>query len=74
MNASQIITFLNSLGVGEIEGIGVKIEEARQACIALDRRELADRLLTAREALEKVDVKTFRKNIETVVSILGHVK
>jgi hypothetical protein len=60
MNASQLIVFLNSLGVGDIDGISAKLEEARQSCLALQQEELAGRLATAREALRETDVKTYR--------------
>ena len=74
MNSTQLITFLNSLTVGEVESIAAKLGEAETACKELGQEDLADRLGQAREALRKADVQTFRKNVESVVSKLGHVK
>jgi hypothetical protein len=74
MNSTQIITFLNSLTVGEVESIAAKLDEAMTACRELGQEDLAERLGQAREALRKADVKAYRKHVEAVVSKLGHVK
>jgi hypothetical protein len=74
MDASQLITFLNSLGVGDIDGIVAKLDEARRSCIELEQQELAERLAAAGEALGRADTRTYRKNVEAVISRLGHVR
>jgi cobalamin biosynthesis protein CobD/CbiB len=74
MNTSKLIAHLNSINVGEMDGIRSKLVEARQACIALNQQELAAKLEEAEEALEKADLKTYRKRLETVVARLGHLR
>lgn len=74
MNATQIITFLNSLSVGETESISSKLKEAEAACKDLGQDEAAQRLAQAREALAQADAPAFRKHVEAVVSKIGHVK
>lgn len=74
MNPSQIISLLNSLGVGDVDKIVVKLEEAERACRELEQEELAARLAHAREALGRLDVKSYRKDVEAVVSKLGHLR
>ena len=71
---SQLIAFLNAIEVGEVTGIRDKIEVARQACIELDLRELADKLGEAGDALRSADMKTYRKRLQTVVARLGHLR
>jgi len=71
---SQLIAFLNAIEVGEMRGIRVKVEQARQACLELDLGELADKLAEAGDALRTADMKTYRKRIETVVARLGHLR
>ncbi len=74
MKPSQIIACLNSLNVGEMDGIRSKLDEAREACLALDQTLLADQLGEAGSALSRADMKTYRKRVETVISQLGHLK
>ena len=74
MSPSQIISLLNSLGVGEIDKISAKLREAEQACRDLSQDELAARLIHARESLATLDVKAYRKDVEAVVSKLGHLR
>lgn len=74
MNCSQLIAYLNALGVGELDGIKGKLLEAREACLGLERPDLADKLEQAAMALDGADMKTYRKRVETVVSSLGHLR
>lgn len=74
MKPSQIIASLNSLHVGELSAIGAKLDEARTACLELSRAELAGFLGEAREALDRSDLRTYRKRVETVIARLGHLK
>ena len=71
---SRIIALLNSLGVGEMEGIRSKLDQARRACLEMDRADLAERLEEALTALGRAEMKTYRKRVETVVSRLGHLR
>ena len=41
MNASQLVTYLNAIGIGEMDGIQAKLEEAKNACSALGETDLA---------------------------------
>jgi hypothetical protein len=73
-NPSKIIAELNALNVGEMSSIRGKLDEARRACLELDQAELADRLVEASQALERADLKTYRKRVESVVARLGHLR
>ena len=73
MNASQLVNFLNAIGIGDMDGIRAKLDEARGSCEAIGEADLAKKLTEAGEALGKADAKTFRKRIETVVAELGHI-
>ncbi len=70
----QLIAFLNALSRGDLDSIATKLEEARAACIELHQPELAAKLEEALAALRASDLKTYRRNLETVVSRLGHLK
>jgi len=74
MDAEKLMAYLHAINVGEMDGIRVKLGEARQACRELDQPELAEKLDEAGAALDLADVKTFRKRVETVIARLGHVK
>ena len=74
MDAPRLIAFLNAIEVGELDGIRGKLSVAREACLALEQTELAERLSEAESALGEVDLRTYRKRIETVISRLGHLK
>ena len=74
MTPSQLIAFLNAMSVGDLVSLRAKLEEARQACLALGLPDLADRLAEAGSALAAADLKTYRRAVETVVSRLGHVR
>ena len=74
MTPSQLIAFLNAMSFGDIVLLRAKLEEARAACLALGEADLVERLAQARAALGAVDVKTFRRMIETVVARLGHLR
>lgn len=74
MDPSQIIAALNSLGVGEVAAIRTKLDEARRACLALEQGALAQRLGEAREALDRADLKTYRKRVSSVIAQLGHLR
>jgi hypothetical protein len=74
MNASQLIAALNSIGVGELDGVRAALSEARQACSAMQQEELADKLTEAEGALLQGDMETYRKRLETVIARLGHLR
>jgi len=71
---AQIIATLNSLRRGEMDTIRRRLDEARLACVGLEQLQLAERLEEARNALGRADVKTYRKQVETVIAQLGHLK
>jgi hypothetical protein len=71
---SRIIAALNALDVGELDVIRDKLAAARRDCLELEQAELAERLAEAASALDRADLKTYRKRIETVVSRLGHLR
>lgn len=74
LSASQLIAFLNSLQLGDLDSLRARLVEAEGACEGLSRPELAERLAEARGALDSGDLKTFRRRVETVVSKLGHLR
>jgi hypothetical protein len=74
MDASQLIAHLNALHLGELDGIRQKLEQARLACVELDQSGLAQQLGDASSALERADIRHYRKCVETVISRLGHVR
>jgi hypothetical protein len=71
---SKLIAVLNALGVGELDAIRAKLDEARRACLELERADLAERLGEAASALQRADMKIYRKRVESVISQLGHLR
>ena len=74
MTAAQLVTHLNALNVGEMDRVREKLAEARDACAAIDQADLAEKLGEASAALDRADLKTYRKRVETVIAKLGHLK
>jgi len=74
VDPSRVIALLNALQLGDLAGIESKLLEARECCLELDEPDLAARLDAAAAALRLGDVKTYRRNVETVVSRLGHLR
>ena len=74
MDESNLIALLNSLSGGELDGLQAKLQEAEQGCRELGHEELGDRLGEACQALMRCDTRTYRKQVETVVSRLGHLR
>jgi hypothetical protein len=74
MNTSQLIAFLNSIQVGDLDAIQGKLRQAREACEELAQPELSSTLQEAADALSALDVRTYKKRVATVISRLGHVR
>ena len=74
MNTTQLIAFLNAIELGQMESIRGKLEQAKEACVAMDQEGLADKLSEATEALSRADLKTYRRRVETVIARLGHLR
>lgn len=74
MDSNQLIADLNAINIGDLDVIREKLEQAREACLAIDQPDLADKLLEAVQALDQADLKTYRRRVETVVSKLGHIR
>jgi hypothetical protein len=74
MNASQILSHLKALRVGDLDALRGKIQTAREACDELQQADLAGKLDEAMSALDRADMKTYRKRIETVIAKLGHLR
>jgi hypothetical protein len=73
VSVRRLIDSLNALGVGELQTLLHRLDEARTAL--RDRSELAEVdscLEEARTALVGGDLKTYRKRIERAVAQLGH--
>ena len=71
---SKVIAQLNSLSRGDLASIEGRLREAHHCCLELAELDLAAKLDAASEALRSGDVKTYRRNVETVVSRLGHLR
>jgi predicted ATPase len=74
MTPTQIIASLNAITCGDLEGIRLRIEEARTACEAIGQPGLVDCLNDALAALASGDLRTYRKRIETTIARLGHLR
>ena len=75
LDASRLIAFLNAINVGELDGIRVKLAQARRGLhLIWSRATWRASSAEAEEALFGADMKTYRKRIETVISRLGHVR
>ena len=74
MDSARLIAYLNAIRIGDLDGIRAKLDTARKACIDLEQADLADKLGEASSALSQMDMKTYRKRLETVIARLGHLK
>ena len=72
MDAKQLIAFLNAIHVGQLDSIEAKLGEATAACERLGAHDLVESLADAKEALDGLDMKRYRKRVQHVVSRLGH--
>lgn len=70
----MLIAHLNAINIGDLDLIREKLEQACRGCVEIDRPELADKLKEAVEALDRTDLKTYRRRVEAVVSKLGHMR
>ena len=74
MDPGKLISHLNAISVGDLDGIRAKLKQAREACDEIEQPDLADKLREAAEALDRADMKTYRRRVDTVVSKLGHIR
>ncbi|MCP3981496.1 MAG: hypothetical protein GY716_19530 [bacterium] len=74
MTPNQLITYLNAIGVGEMDAIAIKLQTAREACLELEQTELCEALGEALNALRQADMKTYRRRVSSVIARLGHLK
>jgi len=74
MKPAQIIGSLNALHVGDLDVIRTRLSEARRACLELEQEGLVRHLDEAEEALDRADIRTYRKRVETAIAQLGHLK
>lgn len=74
MDSAKLIAYINAIRIGDLDGIRAKLDEARKACVELEQADLADKLTEASSALSQLDMKTYRKRLETVIARLGHLK
>ena len=71
---SSLIGVLNGISVGEIGAITGKLTAARQDLAELREAELDQALEQALQAIQRGDVKDFRRLVAQLVSKLGHVR
>ena len=69
-----MIALLNSLSTGDLDALRARLDEAARACDGLGRDDLAAALAEAKASLDALDLKTFRRRVEMVVSKLGHLR
>ena len=74
MDANQLIAHLNAIKIGDLDAIRGKLQQASQACVGIEQPDLAGKLDEALEALDRLDLKTYRRRVEAVVSKLGHIR
>jgi len=74
MDPGDLISHLNAINIGDLDLIREKLLQASQACSEIEQPDLADKLDEAVEALDRLDLKTYRRRVETVVSKLGHIR
>jgi hypothetical protein len=74
MSPGKLISHLNAISVGDLDLIRVKLRQAREACVAIRQPDLAEKLREATDALDRADMKTYRRRVESVVSKLGHIR
>jgi hypothetical protein len=70
----DIIVSLNNLGIGDLDGIRRRIDEARIQVRACGQTELADKLDEAWASLARGEFSEYRRLLSLVVSRLGHLK
>jgi hypothetical protein len=71
---SRAISTLNSLGVGDLDRIHLRLGEVESDLAGLGAQELVEMLTDARGALDGGDVPLFRRRVQHVVSRLGHLR
>ena len=74
MNASQLIAHLNAMSCGDLASVSRKLDAAAEACRQMDEAELVAMLTEARGCLDRGDLKTYRRRLQTVVARLGHLR
>ena len=72
MDVRAIIHVLNNLTLGEFSRLAGRVREAREEVARLGHDEVVAILDEAVEALERADLRTFRRRIRHAVSRLGH--
>ena len=69
-----MIATLNTIEVGELEGIQSELLEVRRELMQRELGELVDHLDVCLAALRRGALKNFRRIKETIVSRLGHLR
>ena len=70
----DVIVSLNTLRIGDLDGIRGRIRDAEQQVRSSGHVELGDKLGEAAAALEQGRFSEYRRLISLVVSRLGHLK
>ncbi len=65
---------LNSLSIGDVDGMMKKLDATRAALARMGQEDLAAKVGEARDGLARGDVAAFRKSVLQVLSKLGHVR
>jgi hypothetical protein len=70
----ELIVTLNSLGVGDLDGIRRKLETVSEEVRGQGEEDLAARLADASAALSRGDLPEYRRILSFVVSRMGHLR
>lgn len=70
----RAIVTLNSLQMGDVERILLRLEQVSEVLRELSQEALVQSIEEAREAIRQADLPLFRKRVQHVVSRLGHLR
>jgi hypothetical protein len=70
----RAIVTLNSLKLGDVDRILLRLEQVTEVLRELSQEELVQSIQEAREAIRRADLPLFRKRVQHVVSRLGHLR
>jgi cobalamin biosynthesis protein CobD/CbiB len=70
----RAIVTLNSLQMGDVDRILVRLEQVSELLRDLSQEALVQSIQEAHEAIRQADLPLFRKRVQHVVSRLGHLR
>lgn len=70
----ELILRLNSLSIGDLSALAVKLGSIRDSLVEIGQPDLAARLSEAGAALSEGRIQEYRRLVNQVVSRLGHLR